>query len=1102
MQERENYGDGVDPVATSEANAPSDVAQQSTTGRVSESQMRLPRHADRVEYDTDLDSVLRVAAFAGMPRGEEHAINYNTLLIGFALCQDPAARWLQLQPTFRRKELLESRNLSVSNAAEFLNRAVNPGLRQNLYSSSASDMLDHAGAIAESLAGSPASVICSRHLLAAYLFRTPPHHIEDLRRWISDTPDLPVSFAKLIDQKWPAERDAWRTLYSKWGLNFGSEATDKKPDGGAAATFRELYIATFGSDDPSKKPQDLLDVKDEARAFARITASRTTRLPLSIGVFGDWGSGKTFFMDRVREHVEELSAKAKKETDEGKESLYLPDIVQIKFNAWHYVESNLWASLVEYIFSELDRNLRGSQKPREQVERLFEQLSTSRLLKLEAIENLIFMRRERRDAQDRLDTARRDYEGALLRQSVVSSKAFWIAVFKTFKENLKEKDRDQVEKLRKKLGFKDLSESVDALNEVLKEADTEAGRARVLHRAMIAKLGQGTWIFAIVLILFVIPPAVVSVSEMLAALPNFKWLMNVNKVVLALSGMIAAVSGMIGTAVHSTRRALTKLEGFRDSLDAAVKKQTEEFKNKSREAGGFAQAEREIGQLKNELEQAERKFAEADKRSDEVLREYQSATARGRLNAFIRDKITSGDYAKYLGLIATIRKDFEQLAQLMTDVGNDGKSREEYVQAHEEYQNRLNEVLSRAEEGVLSDSEKANFKKDTEVPDEKLFRRIILYIDDLDRCPSDKVVHVLQAIHLLLYFPLFVVVVAVDARWVSRSLREEFPQLLAENIISRGRPSGASSEQSEEDDQNGAAGRRVRDDSRTAATSHDYLEKIFQIPYWVRPMDRDTSKKYVRGIAAGDVVSDPAEAAQERQQEPSIPASGSPPASETRTASGGQAAAPAPQPGSGPAADLEPVPEQKSPPPKRETEQQREYVTRSMTLTKKEWQFLEELAPFVGDTPRRGLRFVNIYRLVKTSLPEELQKQLVSEAGDQIGYRAVITQLAIVTGAPHISGTYFQLLQKAATSIAAARSGRTAQISAEEKKIQTLAELREQLAGELASVDVNQRRALLGALERLCSLNEEQHIDNGADFLLGLELFAPIARRYSFVARQ
>jgi predicted KAP-like P-loop ATPase len=101
-------------------------------------------------------------------------------------------------------------------------------------------------------------------------------------------------------------------------------------------------------------------------------------------------------MGRMHDHVQWLSQRAKAEKEH---SLFLADIVQIKFNAWHYIETNLWASLVEYIFSELDRSLQRNEKSRAQVEELFEQLSTSRLLKLEAIEDLILKRRERKAAE-------------------------------------------------------------------------------------------------------------------------------------------------------------------------------------------------------------------------------------------------------------------------------------------------------------------------------------------------------------------------------------------------------------------------------------------------------------------------------------------------------------------------------------------------------------------------------------------------------------------------------------------------------------------------------------------------------------------------------
>ena len=36
---------------------------------------------------------------------------------------------------------------------------------------------------------------------------------------------------------------------------------------------------------------------------------------------------------------------------------YCRDVVQIHFNAWHYMDANLWASLVTHIFNELARRL-------------------------------------------------------------------------------------------------------------------------------------------------------------------------------------------------------------------------------------------------------------------------------------------------------------------------------------------------------------------------------------------------------------------------------------------------------------------------------------------------------------------------------------------------------------------------------------------------------------------------------------------------------------------------------------------------------------------------------------------------------------------------
>src|SRR5262249_5961202 len=86
--------------------------------------------------------------------------------------------------------------------------------------------------------------------------------------------------------------------------------------------------------------------------------------------------------------------------------------------------------------------------------------------------------------------------------------------------------------------------------------------------------------------------------------------------------------------------------------------------------------------------------------------------------------------------------------------------------------------------------------------------RIVLYIDDLDRCEPQRVVEVLKAVHLILAVPLFVVVIAVDPRWLLSSLKLHYAELFG-----------------------------VQDDEEEwQSTPLHYLEKIIQVPFALRPM--------------------------------------------------------------------------------------------------------------------------------------------------------------------------------------------------------------------------------------------------------------------------
>lgn len=105
---------------------------------------------------------------------------------------------------------------------------------------------------------------------------------------------------------------------------------------------------------------DRLNLHREVEMMATVMLARQTPLPLAIGLFGEWGSGKSFFMAMMRERMRELAEMSKEGRPEAAD--FCSRIRQIEFNAWHYVDGNLWASLAATIFDGLvvppDRDLK------------------------------------------------------------------------------------------------------------------------------------------------------------------------------------------------------------------------------------------------------------------------------------------------------------------------------------------------------------------------------------------------------------------------------------------------------------------------------------------------------------------------------------------------------------------------------------------------------------------------------------------------------------------------------------------------------------------------------------------------------------------------
>lgn len=265
---------------------------------------------------------------------------------------------------------------------------------------------------------------------------------------------------------------------------------------------------------------------------------------------------------------------------------------------------------------------------------------------------------------------------------------------------------------------------------------------------------------------------------------------------------------------------------------------------------------------------------------------------------FLLKRTATDDYRKHLGMVASIHHDFTKLVEFLRPSDRPPK-----------------------------------------------VERIILYIDDLDRCSPDRVVEVLQAIHIIVSLPLFVVVVGVDSRWLLDSLAS-------------------------------CHGRQVPGDGVVidAARAQQYLEKIFQIPFKLSPMSPAGYSSLVGSLL--------------QRQDASAAVTASPVREIAGRARGPRFANATPAAGVAWAAST-PI------------GAQIDLTPRALQLEPRERGYLDQLAPLVA-SPRETKRLVNLYRVVRCSLDDQALDRLID--GD---YKITQICLALVIGSPALSADLF-----------------------------------------------------------------------------------------------
>ncbi|MFJ8915018.1 P-loop NTPase fold protein [Amycolatopsis sp. NPDC102389] len=595
----------------------------------------------------------------------------------------------------------------------------------------------------------------------------------------------------------------------------GSEHADPDPFAAHVADYRP------DTDDGV----DRLGIGTDVRMLADLVVSRMITPPLSIGLFGSWGSGKSFFMRQMQLRVRELADSARTaETEAGAHgksvSSYCSSVRQISFNAWHYSEANLLASLATHIFDNLAASGAENDLQR-QADLLAERRKTEETL----LGRLSAVRLERRTltAQQKQAKRRRrkprEYVRAVFDSLTEADKA-WIAS----RIGVDQPTAEDLERLAQETGG-------------LRSDVAEFWR----------RLRQDP------------VPLLVLIGGLVTVL-----------VVTLLVGR-SQVSGVLGglTVVSSALTVVLRMRASADRIHQALGK---------------------LGGPSEEDEETERRLAELDAESDRLEKAVTELAPGLDLVSFAESRVS--DYVEHLGVVSLLRKDLETFATMLAEVPHgSGK-----------------------------------------------IERTVLYIDDLDRCPPKVVVQVLEAIHLLLALPVFVVVVGVDSRWLKKAVEQHYEEMLG-------------------------------DDPETFA--ENYLEKIFQVPFTLSPMDDPGFAGLVRGLADTEVQ----DVSPSRTPVEPDRASGD----RSPVATGLRPRAEAPRPSSGQSTiDLRPP---------------------RLVISAPELDFLPTLAPLVR-SPRAAKRLLNLYRLLRARFAGEDLAAFLADGDREAPFRAVLVLLAVHVGYP------------------------------------------------------------------------------------------------------
>lgn len=629
----------------------------------------------------------------------------------------------------------------------------------------------------------------------------------------------------------------------------------------------------------SETGEDHLDIKKDVEAFARVIAAKNFVPPLAIALLGKWGSGKSFFMHKLKKDIQKLSK-------DNTQKAFCQGIAHVHFNAWSYMDANLWASIVTRIFEGLEDYIKSSGASDKEKKKIEENLFQKLTISKDELKELNGQKEKVDTHIKELETKKEQIQIELNDKIASIRKSTLINILKKVDEDFKVSE--EIEKtLNANPTFTDSAEKFEKIipKEYWNNPEEFLKQLKSGYTFFKAFFSRNNVCKNIVWILFFI--AIVKLVPLIAYFLNLQLTWQ-NFTLTKTQWLFISFNGAILTRGIDTFLKLKK-------QIAPFWQIKEDYETMKKNA--LSNFEQEEKALKLEIENSKEEIIILDKQItfNKELKanlefKLKNALSTEALYTFIEKKANSEDYKKHLGIVSMIRKDFEILSGLLTG--------------------HKTELVTNAE----SEEFKNMFK------DKKYLERIILYIDDLDRCPEERVVEVLEAVNLLMAFPLFVVVVGVDPRWVKNALIKKHQMQFTGYID------------------------KTENKEIEVIEASSYLDKIFQVPFHLKDADDTSIKNMIEKLAKTkiDLIIDtiPKTEFQEEEKE-NIKVLTSDnnhsTADNTEISSDGKIS------------DL-----------------LNEEEINALDITADEIEQIKSLTEVIGNNPRCIKRFINIYRIIKT----------------------------------------------------------------------------------------------------------------------------------------